>query len=90
MIGNKFMTIKQKGATPKLSVSAKVQAVKNKNNEILKQITTFVKPFFTLVNFPITPSEHYKGMNICTTGEFTTYKDRPQIIAIKPDQIAIQ
>ena len=43
-----------------------------------------------LVNFPLTPSDHYKGMNICITGELTTYKDRPQIIANRPDQIEIK
>ena len=43
-----------------------------------------------LVNFPLTPSDHYKGMNICITGDLTIYKDRPQIIANKPDQIEIK
>lgn len=43
-----------------------------------------------LVNFPLTPSDHYKGMNICIIGELTIYKDRPQIIANKPDQIEIK
>ena len=43
-----------------------------------------------LVNFPLTPSDHYKGMNICITGELTIYKDRPQIIANRPDQIEIK
>jgi len=43
-----------------------------------------------LINFPLTPSDHYKGMNICITGELTIYKDRPQIIANRPDQITLQ
>ena len=43
-----------------------------------------------LVNFPLTPSDHYKGMNICITGELTIYKDRPQIIANRPEQIEIK
>ena len=43
-----------------------------------------------LVNFPLTPSDHYKGQNVCVTGELTIYKDRPQIIANKPDQIEIK
>ena len=43
-----------------------------------------------LVNFPLTPSDHYKGMNICITGEVSVYKDRLQIIANKPDQIEIK
>lgn len=43
-----------------------------------------------LVNFPLPPSDHYKGMNICITGDLTIYKDRPQIIANKPDQIEIK
>jgi len=42
-----------------------------------------------LVNFPLTPSDHYKGMNICITGELTKYKDRPQIIGNRPEQIKI-
>ncbi len=43
-----------------------------------------------LANFPLAPSDHYKDMNICITGELTVYKDRPQIIANKPDQIEIK
>lgn len=43
-----------------------------------------------LINFPLTPSDHYKGMNICITGELTIYKDRPQFIANRPDQIEIK
>ena len=42
-----------------------------------------------LINFPITPSDHYKGMNVCVTGEVGTYKEKVQIIANKPDQIEI-
>lgn len=40
-----------------------------------------------LINFPITPSDHYKGMNVCITGEVGTYKEKLQIIAKKPEQI---
>lgn len=43
-----------------------------------------------IVNFPMTPSDHYKGKNICITGKVSVYKDRLQIIANKPDQIEIQ
>lgn len=42
-----------------------------------------------LVNFQLTPSDHYKGQNICVTGEVSVYKERLQIIANKPDQIEI-
>ncbi|MGB4958934.1 MAG: hypothetical protein WBO36_05615 [Saprospiraceae bacterium] len=43
-----------------------------------------------LVNFPVTPCDHYKGMDICITGELTIYKGRPQIIDNWPDQIEIK
>lgn len=43
-----------------------------------------------LINFPITPSDHYKGMNVCVTGEVGTYKEKVQIIANKPEQIEIK
>jgi hypothetical protein len=43
-----------------------------------------------LVNFPITPRDHYKGMDVCVTGEVGTYKDKVQIIAKKPEQIEIK
>jgi hypothetical protein len=43
-----------------------------------------------LINFPITPSEHYKGMDVCVTGEIGTYKDKVQIIAKKPEQIEMK
>jgi exonuclease VII large subunit len=40
-----------------------------------------------LINFPITPSEQYKGENVCVTGEVGVYKERYQIIANKSEQI---
>lgn len=40
-----------------------------------------------LSKFPFTPSDHYKGMNVCITGEIGTYKEKVQIIANKPEQI---
>lgn len=43
-----------------------------------------------LINFPLTPSDHYKGMNVCVTGEIGTYKEKVQIIANKPEQIEIK
>ena len=42
-----------------------------------------------LINFPAKPSEHYKSMNVCVTGEVGTYKDKVQIIVNKPDKITI-
>lgn len=42
-----------------------------------------------LINFPLTPSVHYKGMDVCVTGEVGTYKDKLQIIANKAEQIEI-
>jgi hypothetical protein len=43
-----------------------------------------------LINFPFTPSAHYKGMNVCVTGEVGTYKEKVQIIANKPEQIEVK
>jgi hypothetical protein len=43
-----------------------------------------------LINFPNTPSDHYKGMNVCIMGEIGTYKEKVQIIAKKPEQIEIK
>lgn len=40
-----------------------------------------------LPKFPFTPSDHYKGMNVCVKGEIGTYKEKVQIIANKPEQI---
>jgi hypothetical protein len=43
-----------------------------------------------LINFPSPPSDHYKSMNVCVTGEVGTYKEKVQIIANKPEQIEIK
>ncbi len=43
-----------------------------------------------LVNFPLKPSDHYKGMNVCVTGEIKQYKEKIEIIANKPEQIEIK
>lgn len=43
-----------------------------------------------LTKFPFTPSDHYKGMNVCVTGEIGTYKEKAQIIANKPEQIEVR
>jgi len=43
-----------------------------------------------LVNFLYTPSDHYKGMDVCVTGELGVYKERYQIIANKPEQIEMK
>ena len=43
-----------------------------------------------LPKFPFTPSDHYKGINVCVTGEIGTYKEKIQIIANKPEQIEIK
>ena len=42
-----------------------------------------------LVNFPFKPSDHYKGMDVCITGEIGTYKEKVQIIAKNPEQIEV-
>jgi len=42
-----------------------------------------------LINFPIIPSDHYKGMDVCVTGEISTYKDKVQIIAKRLEQIEV-
>ena len=43
-----------------------------------------------LINFPITPSDNYKGMNVCVTGAVKKYKDKLEIIANKPEQIELK
>ncbi|MFZ1705328.1 MAG: hypothetical protein WAT79_13350 [Saprospiraceae bacterium] len=43
-----------------------------------------------LVNFPLKPSDHYKGQNVCVTGEIKQYKEKIEIIANKQEQIEIR
>lgn len=43
-----------------------------------------------LIKFPSSPSEYYKGKNVCVTGEVGVYKERYQIIANKQEQIEIK
>ena len=43
-----------------------------------------------LVNFPLKPSDHYKGMDVCVSGEIKKYKDKIEIIANKPEQIEVK
>jgi hypothetical protein len=43
-----------------------------------------------LINFPLTPTDHYKGQNVCVTGEIKQYKERLEIIANKSEQIEIK
>ncbi len=43
-----------------------------------------------LVNFSFPPSDHYKGQNVCVTGEIKQYREKIEIIANKPDQIEIK
>ena len=42
-----------------------------------------------LINFPITPSDHYKGMDVCVTGEIGTYKEKVHIIVNNPNVIQV-
>lgn len=42
-----------------------------------------------LVNFSFTPSDHYKGMSVCVTGEIKKYKEKIEIIVNRPEQIEI-
>jgi len=41
-------------------------------------------------NFDYNPLEFLKNKNICVSGKITFYKDKPQIIATKQEQIKIQ
>ncbi len=43
-----------------------------------------------LANFKYNPSEFLKDKNICITGKVKIYKDKPEIIVSKEDQIKIQ
>jgi hypothetical protein len=41
-------------------------------------------------NFQYDPAVYLKGKTICVTGVVKIYKDRPEIIINKPDQIKVQ
>ncbi len=41
-------------------------------------------------NFQYDPAVYLKGKTICVTGIVKIYKDRPEIIINKPDQIKVQ
>jgi hypothetical protein len=43
-----------------------------------------------LPNFPITPSDHYKGLNVCVSGKVKKYKEKLEIIANGPEQIEVK
>ncbi|MBK7806971.1 MAG: hypothetical protein IPJ51_11785 [Saprospiraceae bacterium] len=43
-----------------------------------------------LINFSFTPSDHYKGQNVCVTGEIKQYREKIEIIANRPDQIEMK
>lgn len=41
-------------------------------------------------NFPYDPAVYLKGKNVCITGTVKIYKDRPEIILNRPEQLKIQ
>ena len=43
-----------------------------------------------VANFKNNPAEFYKDKNICITGPVKMYKDKPEIVVTKEDQIKIQ
>lgn len=43
-----------------------------------------------LQHFSFIPSDHYKGQNVCVSGEISVYKERPQIVVKKPEQIELK
>lgn len=43
-----------------------------------------------LINFSFTPSDHYKGQNVCVTGEIKQYREKIEIVANKPEQIEMK
>lgn len=43
-----------------------------------------------LQHFSFVPSDHYKGQNVCVTGEIGIYKERLQIVVMSPAQIEIK
>ena len=43
-----------------------------------------------LQHFSFVPSDHYKNMNVCVSGEIGIYKERPQIVVMSPTQIEIK
>jgi hypothetical protein len=54
--------------------------------------STFTVMIFSkdISNFNYNPADRLKGKQVCVTGKVTTYKDKPEIVVSKPDQIVIR
>ena len=85
----------------KITVCSKVLGTHVSNGEKKSTTLNFGKPYpdntFTvfisesdLANFKYIPSEFLKDKNICITGIVKIYKDKPEIIVSKEEQIKIQ
>lgn len=42
-----------------------------------------------LINLLIAPSDHYKGQNVCVTGEIKEYREKLEMIVKDPSSIEI-
>lgn len=54
-----------------------------------KQKLTLVIFQKDLANFTFHPAEYYNLQQVCATGELKLYKERPQIIISRPEQVQI-
>ncbi len=84
-----------------ITVCSKVQSTFVTKGEKKTTYINFGKPYpnntFTAVifssdsgNFKYIPSEFLKEKNVCITGKVELYKDKPQIIVKKEEQIKIE
>jgi RecG-like helicase len=84
-----------------ITVCSKVQSTFVTKGEKKTTYINFGKPYpnntFTAVifssdsgNFKYIPSEFLKEKNVCITGKVELYKDKPQIIVKKAEQIKIE
>jgi hypothetical protein len=83
-----------------ITVCSKVQSTFVTKSEKKTTYINFGKPYpnttFTAVifasdssNFKYIPSEYLKEKNVCITGKVELYKDKPQIIVKKEEQISV-
>ncbi len=84
-----------------ITVCSKVQSTFVTKGEKKTTYINFGKPYpnntFTAeifssdsANFKYIPSEYLKEKNVCITGKVELYKDKPQIIVKKEEQIKIE
>lgn len=83
-----------------ITVCSKVVDTYVSKSEDATTFLNFQKPYpntpFTAVifassldKFNFSPSEYYKGKNICVTGKVKIFKGKPEIVISSPDQIKL-